>query len=296
MGRQYSANTFDQMTAVRQAAAKAPMLEKDHELALARRWRHGGDVDALQELVGSYLRLVLAIADRFRNYGLPLPDLMQEGTVGLMEAAARFEPERNLRFSTYASWWVRASIQDFVLRNWSIVRTGTSAAHKKLFFNFRRLRARLGHGFDGRLGREQRALISDQLDVPVRDVEIMEGRLSGRDASLNAPTADGEAMEWQDLLTCERTTPDEIVKESHDGAVRQKLLKAAVGTLNDREALIIKRRRLTDQGVTLAQLGCELGISKERVRQIEGLAMEKMRDFILDTVGDPAAAGITYMN
>lgn len=274
-------------------AMKAPMLTRDEELELARRWRDDKDKRALDRLTGSYLRLVIAAASRYRHYGLAAADLIQEGTVGLMEAAARFEPDRDVRFSTYASWWIRASIQDFVLRNWSIVRTGTTAAHKSLFFNLKRLRARIGEGGDTPLTQEGREKIAAEMNVKVRDVEAMEGRLSGVDRSLNAPVADDTVQEWQELLVCDAPLPEESVSDAHDGAKRAALIAEALDILTERERFIIKERRLKEVGVTLASLGIALGVSKERVRQLEAQALMKMKSALERKVGDPEKAGLT---
>ncbi len=257
---------------------KEPLLERDHEFDLARRWREQGDEAALHELVRSYTRLVVSTATRFKNYGLSLGDLIQEGNVGLMQAAARFEPDRDVRFSTYASWWIRSAIQDFVLRNWSIVRTGTTAAQKSLFFNLRRLRAQIqSASAEVDLNDEGRAKIADELNVKVSDVVDMESRLSAGDQSLNAVVnVDGE-LEWQDLLSDDSDTPEQTIMDLRDGATRSQWLSDALGALNDREQLIIKRRRLTEEGTTLEELGRELGVSKERVRQLEQRALTKMR-------------------
>src|SRR5215468_5493142 len=182
-------------------AMRAPLLDAEHERELAWRWRAQGDEQALHELITAYVRLVVAMASRFRHYGLPMSDLVQEGNVGLMQAAARFEPEREVRFSTYAAWWIRSAIQDFVLRNWSIVRTGTTAAQKALFFNLRRLRARIADVSDATMSAENRAYVAHALGVDEREVETMVSRLSGPDRSLNAPlTEEGQGGEWQDLL------------------------------------------------------------------------------------------------
>lgn len=273
-------------------AMNAPMLEKDHELELARRWREDNDSAALQELTRSYLRLVIAMAGRFRNYGLPLSDLVQEGAIGLMEAGARFEPERDIRFSTYASWWIRSAMQDYVLRNWSIVRTGTTAAHKSLFFNLRRLRAQIAGQYDGPLGLVARTMLATRLGVRVKDVEVMEARLSANDRSLNATLSEDGEGEWQDFLTCDAPQPDELYEETNDSRVKSALLQDALGKLTPRELTIIKERRLGDDGVTLASLGDKLGISKERVRQIENQALSKLRAALIARVGDPVSAGL----
>lgn len=273
-------------------AMKAPLLQQDHELELARRWRDHNDERALHELTTAYMRLVIAMASRFRHYGLPMPDLVQEGNVGLMQAAARFEPSREVRFSTYASWWIRSSIQDYVLRNWSIVRTGTTAAQKSLFFNLRRLRAQIDDTDDGVMSQSNRAWVSEHLGVPERDVEAMASRLSASDRSLNAPLAvDGDA-EWQDLLADESPSTEYTVMEARDSDRRKAWIQDALKALNERELLIIRQRRLAEDTVTLETLGKELGISKERVRQIEHQALGKLRKALERIVGDPEEAGL----
>ena len=273
-------------------AMKAPMLEAEHELNLARRWRDHEDERALHELTTAYMRLVISMASKFRHYGLPLADLVQEGNVGLMQAAARFEPAREVRFSTYTAWWIRSSIQDYVLRNWSIVRTGATAAQKSLFFNLRRLRAKIDDTGDAIMTAENKKWVSEHLGVPERDVETMASRLSASDRSLNAPLAtDGDAQ-WQDLLPDESATPDEVVMEEHDNAKRRAWIAEALQVLNDRETLIITERRLSEDTVTLEVLGKRLGISKERVRQIEHQALNKLKKTLTKMVGDPNKAGL----
>jgi RNA polymerase sigma-32 factor len=277
---------------VMREAMRAPLLAADHERDLARRWRDEKDEHALHELITAYLRLVVAMAARFRHYGLPMSELVQEGSVGLMQAAARFEPEREVRFSTYATWWIRSAMQDFVLRNWSIVRTGTTSAQKSLFFNLRRLRARIGDIGDGAIGAEARGQVAQALGVPERDVDAMAARMSAPDRSLNAPLTDeGEGGEWQDLLADEHDTPEAEAMVAHDSAARADLVREALRDLSDRERLIIRQRKLEEETVTLEALGQRLGISKERVRQIEGNALEKLRRALIKRVGDPVAAG-----
>lgn len=263
------------------AAMNAPFLDRSEERNLAVRWRDAKDENALHQLAHAHMRLVMAVAMRFRHYGLPIPDLVQEGHVGLLEAAARFEPEREVRFSTYATWWIRASIQDYVLRNWSIVRGGTSSAQKALFFNLRRMRARLAqNGEDGRSAHEQIAMA---LGVSVSDVEGMNARLSGPDMSLNAPVSDDESSsaERGDFLVDTGPLADEIVGSMIDGERRLQWLREAMETLSDRELHIVRARQLQDDAKTLETLGGELGISKERVRQIESRALEKLRKNLL---------------
>lgn len=273
------------------SAMRAPLLNADHERHLAERWRDGGDERALHELTTAYMRLVVAMASRFRHYGLPLSDLVQEGNVGLMQAAMRFEPEREVRFSTYASWWIRSAMQDFVLRNWSIVRTGTTSAQKALFFNLRRLRARIGDVGDSVMSAEATSKVATALRVPERDVEAMAARLSAPDRSLNAPLTDEGDGEWQDLLADDGIGPEAEAMVAHDSVARAELVQDAMRDLSDRERLIITERKLEDDAVTLEALGERLGISKERVRQIEGNALEKLRRALIARVGDPVAAG-----
>lgn len=273
------------------AAMKRPLLAADHERALAQRWRDQRDEHALHELTMAYMRLVVAMASRFRHYGLPLSDLVQEGNVGLMQAAMRFEPDREVRFSTYASWWIRSAMQDFVLRNWSIVRTGTTSAQKALFFNLRRLRARIGDVGDAVMSAEATSKVAKALRVPEHDVQSMAARLSAPDRSLNAPLTDDGDGEWQDLLADDAAGPEADVMEAHDSVARAELVRDAMRELSDRERLIIRERKLEDDAVTLEALGERLGISKERVRQIEGNALEKLRRALIARVGDPVAAG-----
>ncbi len=274
-------------------AMKVALLDPERERALAYAWREHKDEAALHELTTAYMRLVIAMASRFKAYGLPMGDLVQEGCVGLMQAAARFEPEREVRFSTYATWWIRASIQDYVLRNWSIVRTGTTAAQKALFFNLRRLRALIADGGQPHLSPEGRAAIAKKLDVNVQDVEMMESRLSAADRSLNAPVGEDGESEWQDLLVDDDQDPEADAIASEDRRRHSKLLGVALERLNPRELEIIRERRLGSETVTLESLGRRMGISKERVRQIEHQALRKLRRALVDQVGDPVAAGLT---
>lgn len=276
-------------------AMDAPLLEREEELDLATAWRDKGDERALHKLTTAYMRLVVAVAAKFRHYGLPFPDLVSEGNIGLMQAAARFEPERGVRFSTYASWWIRSSIQDYVLRNWSIVRTGTTAAQKSLFFNLRRLRALIKDVGSGALTPENRAYVAQALRVGEDDVDQMAARLAAVDRSLNAPfTEDGDG-EWQDLLADERPDPEANAMDKRDTSKRSQWLGEAMDRLTDREQLIIRERRLREDSVTLEKLGVRLGISKERVRQIEHQALNKLKKALTETVGDPEEAGLIPM-
>ena len=272
-------------------AMRAPLLDADREQSLARAWRDGADDAALQELTGAYMRLVIAMAARFRRYGLPMADLVQEGAVGLMQAADRFDPDRGVRFSTYAGWWVRAAMQDYVLRNWSIVRTGTTASAKSLFFKLRGLRARLGD-LEGRLTAEARATIATELGVEEGEVEAMAARIGGPDRSLDAPiTGEGEEN-WLGLLPDERDRPDQVVEATLDGERRTGLIARSLDRLSPRERSVIEARRLVDDPMTLEALGIRMGVSKERVRQIEQGALAKMRLHIEREVGDPVEAGL----
>ena len=274
------------------AARKAPYLERGEEHALAVRWKEHRDQEALHRITMAHMRLVISMATKFRYFGLPLSDLIQEGHVGLLEAAARFEPDREVRFSTYATWWIRASMQDYILRNWSIVRGGTSSAQKALFFNLRRLRARLAQGSEPLRGAAVYKEIADAIGVSVSDVALMDSRLSGPDTSLNAPLSDdGEASsERMDFLVSDAPTPDEVVTASVDDERRVIWLNRALSVLNERELRIIRERRLRDEGATLESLGEKLGISKERVRQIENRAMQKLRTALLKINPDMAPA------
>lgn len=265
----------------------APLLSREEEFALARRWREEQDERALHSLVRAYGRLVVAMATRFRRYGLPVGDLVQEGNVGLMQAAARFDAGRDVRFSTYASWWIKAAMQDFVLRNWSIVRTGTTAPQKSLFFNLRRLRAKIEEASGRALDDAGRAEIAETLNVSQNDVILMEQRLSGLDQSLNATISEEGEEEVQSFLPDPGPSPEEVVIGLRDAETRSKWLKEALETLSPREQRIIRERRLSEQGVTLEQLGESLGVSKERVRQLENRALAKLREEILKHVEQP---------
>ena len=254
-----------------------PLLEREHEVELATKWRDEGDNRAMHELVMAYARIVVSVASRYRYYGLSNGDLIQEGNIGLMQAAKRFDPDRGVRFSTYAAWWIRAAIQDHILRNWSIVRTGTTAAHKSLFFKLRRLRARIGEADGGPLSHEGRQKIAETIGVTVADVTVMEQRLSGADGSLNAAVSQEIESEAQDFLADNRPNPEQVVIELHDGEVLSRWLNEALSELSPRERLIIMKRRLQDDGATLEQLGGVLGVSKERVRQLEHRALKKLK-------------------
>ena len=274
------------------AAMRAPYLARDEEMTLALRWKEKHDQAALHRIAMAHMRLVIAMAGKFRYFGLSMSDLIQEGHIGLLEAAARFEPERQVRFSTYATWWIRASMQDYILRNWSIVRGGTSSAQKALFFNLRRLRARLAQNGAPISNHDVYSEISSALGVSEADVAMMDSRLSAPDTSLNAPVVDdgSGSSDKMDFLRSNDPLQDEVVGEAIDEERRSGWLRAALHVLNERELKIIRERRLTDDGATLESLGTRLGISKERVRQIENRALEKLRAALVRENPDLAAA------
>lgn len=260
----------------------ANLLDAETERQLALAWRDNRDEKALHQLTTAYLRLAVSMASKFRRYGAPMNDLVQEASYGLMKAAEKFDPDRGVRFSTYAVWWIKASIQDYVMRNWSMVRTGSTSSQKSLFFNLKRVQAKIEREAEARgeaLGQEKlRELVAVELGVPVHDVEMMEGRLSGSDFSLNAPqTTDEEGREWVDILEDEGADTDYQAQARMDTDTMREWLLGALQNLNERERLIIRERKLSDQPRTLESLGEELNLSKERVRQIENAALQKMR-------------------
>ncbi len=262
---------------------KFPILEKGEEYMLATRWRDHGDSEAAHRLVTSHLRLVAKMAMKFRGYGLPVADLVSEGNIGLMKAVKKFDPERGFRLSTYAMWWIRASITEYVLRSWSMVKLGTVAAQKKLFFSLRRTKNRLNIFDGGELAPEQTAQLAEALNVSERDVGDMNRRLMARDASLNAPlTQDGEGMEFQDILVDNTPTPEQAVVDGQELSFRQDLLLTAMAELSDRERDIMTERRLSDSPLTLEELGQRYGISRERVRQLEVRAFEKIQKSVIE--------------
>ena len=253
------------------------MLERDQEYALAKRWREYGDRDAANRLVTSHLRLAAKVATSYRGYGLPISEIISEGNVGLMQALNRFDPEKGFRFATYAIWWIRASIQDYVLRSWSLVKIGTTANQKKLFFKLRSAQRKISAFERGDLHPDQVTSIAKSLNVAEQDVVDMNRRLRG-DASLNAPIQDdGEGDEWQSYLVDQSPSPEAIVGEEDEKDYRQKALVAAIGVLNDRERRIFEARHLADEPVALEDLALEFGVSRERIRQIETRAFEKVR-------------------
>ena len=272
-------------------AVKAELLDAETELQLAYAWRDSRDEAALHRLITAYMRLAISMAAKFKRYGAPMNDLVQEAGLGLMKAADKFDPDRGVRFSTYAVWWIKASVQDYVMRNWSMVRTGSTSSQKSLFFNMRRVQAQLereaqqtGENLDKH---QLNQLIATEVGVPLNDVEMMDGRLSGSDFSLNATQAsDEEGREWIETLEDENARADLTVEEEHDQKRLANWLGVAMESLNDREQFIVRERKLIDSPRTLESLGAELGLSKERVRQLEAAAFGKMRKYLEKNAGE----------
>ncbi|WP_282606725.1 RNA polymerase sigma factor RpoH [Pelagibius sp. Alg239-R121] len=263
-----------------QEIRKFPMLEQEQEYTLAKNWREGGDVESAHQLVTSHLRLVAKIAMGYRGYGLPVSELISEGNVGMMQAVKRFDPERGFRLATYAMWWIRAAIQEYILHSWSLVKMGTTAAQKKLFFNLRKLKGQMQAIEEGDLHPEQVSHIATQLNVPEADVISMNRRLAAPDNSLNAPLRiDGDG-EWQDWLVDDTMDQETMLAEDEELGKRRALLVSAMKSLNERERHILEERRLKDNPTTLEELSQEYGISRERVRQIEVRAFEKLQKAI----------------
>lgn len=271
-----------------------PMLEKDEEYSLAKRWADHGDTEAAHRLVTSHLRFVAKIAMGYRGYGLPVSDLIAEGNIGLMQAVKRFDPDKGFRLSTYAMWWIKAAIQEYVLRSWSLVKVGTSATQKRLFFNLRRLKNRLQSFTDGSLTPENVEKIAVELDVSEEEVVAMDTRFSASDQYLNARVGGEDGgSEYMDFLASEDESHEDVLVEKQESSNRQLMLVNAMNTLADREQDILTKRRLTEPAITLEELSQEYGISRERVRQIEVRAMEKLQTAMIaeaQRLGLPAPA------
>src|SRR5690242_13310617 len=269
-----------------------PMLEPQEEFMLAKRWREHGDRDAAHKLVTSHLRLVAKLAMGYRGYGLPISEVVSEGNVGLMQAVKRFEPEKGFRLATYAMWWIKAAIQEYILRSWSLVKMGTTANQKKLFFNLRKAKSKISALEEGDMRPDQVQIIAKRLGVTEQDVVDMNRRLGG-DASLNAPIRDdGESGEWQDWLVDNAPSQERVLAESEESDNRHKALVSALDVLNDRERRIFEARRLADDPITLEDLASEFGVSRERVRQIEVRAFEKVQKAVksrMSAMEQPAA-------
>jgi RNA polymerase sigma-32 factor len=257
---------------------KFPMLAKDEEFMLAKRWQEHEDPDAAHRLVTSHLRLVAKIAMGYRGYGLPIGEVISEGNVGLMQAVKKFDPDKGFRLATYAMWWIRASIQEYILRSWSLVKMGTTAAQKKLFFNLRKAKSEISALQEGDLHPDQVSTIATKLGVLNEEVISMNRRLSGGDASLNSPMRADSESEWQDWLVDDKTPSQEtVVADSQEKSIRMSLLEEAMTELSDRERHILTERRLKDEPTTLEELASQYGVSRERVRQIEVRAFEKLQ-------------------
>lgn len=265
-----------------------PVLSAEEEYMLAQRWREHGDVEAAHKLVTSHLRLVAKIAMKYRGYGLPVADLLSEGNIGLMKAVKKFEPERGFRLATYAIWWIKAAMTEYVLRSWSLVRMGTMAAQKKMFFNLRRLKSRLEILDNGDISVDDARDLAKRLDVSEAEIVEMNRRISSRDASLNTPLGEDEGMEFQDTLVDETPSPEALAIQNDEASRRRRLLVDALKTLNERERHIFVERRLKDDPITLEELGQQYGISRERVRQLEARAFEKVQGLMRENAGDLA--------
>ena len=259
-----------------------PVLKPEEELRLAERWRDHEDVEAAHTLVTSHLRLVVKIAMGYKGYGLPVSDLISEGNIGLMKAVKKFEPERGFRLSTYAMWWIKAAITEYVLRSWSLVKMGTVAAQKKLFFSLRRHKQRLGIGDVHDLTPQQAKLLSSDLHISEDEIVQMNRRLATRDMSLNAPVGndEGSTMEFQDQLIDEGASPEEMLSSGEESSLHHTVLQSAIAELDERDRHIFTERRLKDNPVTLEELGEHYGISRERVRQLEVRAFERVQSFV----------------
>lgn len=274
-------------------AMSAEMLDADTELALARAWRDDRDEQALHRLVNAYMRLAVSMAGKYKRYGASRADLIQEAGVGLMKAADRFDPERGVRFSTYAQWWIKASIQDYVMRNWSMVRTGSTTPQKALFFNMKRVESKLereaqqrGETLDSHQLQE---LVAQEIGVSMRDVEMMKGRMSGGDFSLNATqSTEDDGREWMDTLEDDSPQAAETVERNHDLDQVRNWLNEAMQALSDRERYIVAQRKLVEEPRTLESIGEELGLSKERIRQVESAALTKLRKRLEANTGKAA--------
>ena len=273
-----------------QEIRKFPMLAPEEELDLSRRWRDSEDTAAAHKLVTSHLRLVAKIAMGYRGYGLPIGELISEGNVGMMQAVKRFDPDRGFRLATYAMWWIRAAIQEYILHSWSLVKMGTTAAQKKLFFNLRRLKGQMQAIEDGDLKPEQVGKIAKALDVPEQDVVSMNRRLAAPDHSLNAPVRADSEGEWQDWLVDEGESQETVLAQHEELTGRRALLGGALRTLNDRERHILIERRLKDNPTTLEELSQQYNISRERVRQIEVRAFEKLQKSMKSQVAERRVA------
>jgi RNA polymerase sigma-32 factor len=256
---------------------KFPLLEAKEEYMLAKAWKNQGDVKAAHKLVTSHLRLVAKIASGYRGYGLPLSDLISEGNIGMMHAVKRFEPEKGFRLATYAMWWIKASIQEYILRSWSLVKIGTTAAQKKLFFNLKKIKSKISAIEDGDLTPDQVDKIATELSVPHKEVISMNRRISGSDYSLNSPVTDDSSGEWQDWLEDDSQNQEASFADTEEYLIKKNILSDSLEYLNERERDIISERQLSENPLTLEELSNRYGVSRERIRQIEAKAFEKLQ-------------------
>ena len=265
---------------------KFPLLEAKEEYMLAKAWKNQGDVKAAHKLVTSHLRLVAKIASGYRGYGLPLSDLISEGNIGMMHAVKRFEPEKGFRLATYAMWWIKASIQEYILRSWSLVKIGTTAAQKKLFFNLKKIKSKISAIDDGDLTPDQVDKIATELSVPHKEVISMNRRISGSDYSLNSPVTDDSSGEWQDWLEDDTQNQEASFADSEEYLIKKNILSDSLEYLNERERDIISERQLSENPLTLEELSNRYGVSRERIRQIEAKAFEKLQTKMTEKAKD----------
>ena len=282
-------NSYRGYQSITSKAMKAEMLEPDVELELARNWHQKGCEKSLHRLVNAYMRLAVSMASKYVKYGVDTNELIQEAGIGLMKAAEKFDPERGVRFSTYATWWIKASIQDFVLRNWSLVRTGSTASQKSLFFNLKRVKSQIEREFDNSVASVDygslNKMVAEKMGVSLRDVEMMETRLSGGDFSLNSLQQGEEGREWIETIEDENSYGSDRVEKNKDDMTVKSWINEAIDTLNEREKTIVLERKLRDKPRTLDAIGGELGVSKERVRQLEAEALKKLRKHFETRIG-----------
>ena len=265
---------------------KFPLLEAKEEYMLAKAWKNQGDVKAAHKLVTSHLRLVAKIASGYRGYGLPLSDLISEGNIGMMHAVKRFEPEKGFRLATYAMWWIKASIQEYILRSWSLVKIGTTAAQKKLFFNLKKIKSKISAIEDGDLTPDQVDKIATELSVPHKEVISMNRRISGSDYSLNSPVTDDSSGEWQDWLEDDTQNQEASFADTEEYLIKKNMLSDSLEYLNERERDIISERQLSENPLTLEELSNRYGVSRERIRQIEAKAFEKLQTKMTEKAKD----------
>ena len=265
---------------------KFPLLEAKEEYMLAKAWKNQGDVKAAHKLVTSHLRLVAKIASGYRGYGLPLSDLISEGNIGMMHAVKRFEPEKGFRLATYAMWWIKASIQEYILRSWSLVKIGTTAAQKKLFFNLKKIKSKISAIEDGDLTPDQVDKIATELSVPHKEVISMNRRISGSDYSLNSPVTDDSSGEWQDWLEDDTQNQEASFADTEEYLIKKNILSDSLEYLNERERDIISERQLSENPLTLEELSNRYGVSRERIRQIEAKAFEKLQTKMTEKAKD----------